>query len=88
MQKTLRLLPLLIVIAGCTQGPPPADPSVITSRSEAWIDALNAKDLDTLVDMYTSDARVLAPNKTIAQGHDAVRAEFGAMIDAGQLAAR
>jgi ketosteroid isomerase-like protein len=71
------------MITACSQSPPPADSSVITSRSEAWEAALNAADIDALVDLYTSDARVLPPNGKMATGSAAVRAEFGAMIDAG-----
>lgn len=82
MKRLLTLLPLLLIFTGC-QTPPPEDGSVITSRSEAWESALSAGDLDALVAFYTSDARVMAPNREISIGSDAVRAEFGAMIDAG-----
>ena len=83
MKRLLTVLPLLIIITGCTQNPPPADASVITSRSEAWETAFNAKDIDALVDLYASDARMLPPNAKMGIGGDALRAEFGAMIDAG-----
>ena len=83
MKKILLLLPLMIVISACDQGASAGDPSVITERSAAWDAALNAKDIDAVVALYTDDARVLAPNSPIAVGHDGVRAEFGAMIDAG-----
>jgi len=83
MKKLLTLLPVLLVITGCYQQPPPADPAEITSRSEAWETAFNAKDIDALVDLYASDARILPPNAEMTSGSDALRAEFGAMIDAG-----
>ncbi len=83
MKRLLTLLPLFLMITGCNQSPPPADSSVITSRSEAWEAALNAKDIDALVALYTSDARILPPNGKMASGSAAVRNEFGAMIDAG-----
>ncbi len=79
----LALLPLLLIVTGCNQAPASADPSVITSRSEAWETAFNASDIDALVDLYESDARILPPNAEMASGSDALRAEFGAMIDAG-----
>lgn len=83
MKKLLSVLPLLLIIAGCSQAPQSADPSVITARSEAWEAALNAKNLDALVDLYTSDARILPPNGKMSSGSAAVRAQFGAMLDAG-----
>ena len=48
MKKSILLLPALLVVAACNQASPPADPSVITSRSAAWEEALNAGDVDTL----------------------------------------
>ena len=83
MKRILALLPALLLISACDQAPQSADPSVITSRSEGWEMALNAKDIDALVELYTSDALILAPNREMSRGSDAVRAEFGAMIDAG-----
>lgn len=82
MNKTLSTLVLLALAAGCGQAPD-ADPSEITARSDAWEAALNAKDVETLVGLYTADARVLAPNAEMASGSGAVRDAFGAMIDAG-----
>ncbi|MDH3512936.1 MAG: DUF4440 domain-containing protein [Gammaproteobacteria bacterium] len=84
MQRLIVPLALLLTLAACgQQSAPPADGSVLTARSAAWEAALNAKDLDALVDLYTSDARLLAPNREMGSGAAAVRAEFGAMIDAG-----
>ncbi len=83
MNKTLAVLCAIVFVSGCSQAPQATDPSVITSRSDIWEQALNAKDIDTLVELYTNDTRILAPNREMAQGRDAVRAEFGAMIDAG-----
>jgi len=83
MKRLLTLVPLFLIVTGCNQSPPSADSSVITSRSDAWEAALNAGDIDALVDLYASDARLLPPNGKIKSGSAAVRAEFGAMIDAG-----
>jgi ketosteroid isomerase-like protein len=83
MKRLLTLFPLFLMITGCNQSPPAADSSVITSRSDAWEAALNAKDIDALVDLYASDARLLPPNGKMKSGSAAVREEFGAMIDAG-----
>lgn len=83
MKKLLTTLPLLLVAIGCTQGPPPTDPSVINARSAEWEAALNAGDIDAVVGLYESDARILPPNAEMQTGADAVRAVFGSMIDAG-----
>ena len=83
MKKILVLVPFLLMIVACGQSAPATDPSVITSRSEIWETALNAGDIETLVANYTNDARVLPPNEKAASGTEAVRAAFGAMIDAG-----
>ena len=60
-----------------------ADPSVLSARTEAWEAAFNAKDIDALVMIYTSDTRLLPPNGEMATGRDAVRTIFGGLIDAG-----
>jgi uncharacterized protein (TIGR02246 family) len=83
MKQLLILLALSFAVAACSQAPQSTDPSLITARSEAWQAALNAGDIDALVELYTSDARVLPPNEKMRSGSDAVRAEFGAMIEAG-----
>jgi ketosteroid isomerase-like protein len=76
-------MPLVLIVAACNQAAAPGDPSVITSRSEAWEAALNAKDIDGLAALYTDDTRLMPPNLEMSTGHDAVRAAFGGMIDAG-----
>jgi ketosteroid isomerase-like protein len=83
MNKMLLALPFLLMITACEQGAPAGDPSEITARSAEWDAALNAKDVDAIVALYTDDARVLAPNRPMTVGSDGVRAEFGGMIDAG-----
>ena len=83
MTRLITLLPLFLLAAACTQSAPPSDPSEITARSANWASALNAGDIDTLVSTYAEDARIMPPNEKSASGHDAVRAAFGAMIDAG-----
>jgi len=61
MKQLLTLLAAFFVIAACSQAPQSADPSVITSRSDNWETALNAKDVDALVELYTTDARLMPP---------------------------
>ncbi|MBT8089890.1 MAG: DUF3225 domain-containing protein [Gammaproteobacteria bacterium] len=83
MKQLPTLLALFLMLTACSQAPQSADPSVITSRSDTWETALNAKDIDALVELYTTDARLMPPNTEAMSGHDAVRSMFGGMIDAG-----
>jgi ketosteroid isomerase-like protein len=76
-------MPLLLTVAACNQAGAPADPSVITSRSDAWEAAMNAKDVDGIAALYTDDARLMPPNAEMSIGQDGVRAAFGGMIEAG-----
>lgn len=83
MKKLIILLPLVLAIVACTQSAPATDPSAITSRSAEWDAALNAKDIDGIVALYTNDARMMAPNMEMGTGSDGVRAAFSGMIEAG-----
>lgn len=83
MKTIISAVSVLLLLAGCNQAPPAADPSVITSRSAAWEAALNAGDVDALVAVYSDDARLMPPDGPMTTGKDAVRAAFGGMIDAG-----
>ena len=83
MKKLLSTLPLFLMMIGCNQAPMSEDPSAIVANTEAWEAAFNAKDVDGIVALYTSDARVLPPNAEMVSGSDAVRTIFGGFIDAG-----
>ncbi len=83
MKRLIAVLPVFLILVGCDQGATPGDPSEITARSAEWGAAMNAKDVDGLVAMYTDDARVMPPNAAMTVGSDGVRAAFGAMVDAG-----
>ena len=83
MKKLLTLLPLFMMATGCGQAPGSTDASVLSAKTEAWEAALNAGDVDGIVALYTSDARILPPDGDMASGSDAIRAEFVQMTDAG-----
>jgi ketosteroid isomerase-like protein len=83
MNKLFSLIPLLLAMSACNQSAPSNDTAGMEAGSDAWEAALNAKDIDALVNMYSSDARLLPPDGEMTVGHDGVRAAFGAMIDAG-----
>ena len=77
MRKMLWLLPLALITTACT------DTGGFTSRVSAWETAFNAQDVEAIVEMYNTDARLMPPNLPIMTGHDAVREMFGGMIEAG-----
>ncbi|MGB5552643.1 MAG: nuclear transport factor 2 family protein, partial [Thermoanaerobaculia bacterium] len=85
--RFLNLASALLVIGGlaaCAPAPQASqDSPEIAAASTAWLEALNAGDVEGIVATYTADARILPPNAEIAVGPDAVRAVFGGMIDAG-----
>lgn len=83
MNTKITMLLGVLIVAGCGQATPPADPTEIRSQSAAWESALNDGDIDALVAMYTPDARILPPNNRMSKGHDAIRATFSEMINAG-----
>jgi len=83
MKKLIALLSLLLAMTACGQQSPSTDTAALEARSDAWESALNAADVDALVDLYTEDARLLPPGDKMTSGRDGVRAAFGGMIDAG-----
>lgn len=75
-------LAAIVVLAACApQGTQPSPE--LAAMSERWEQGLNTGDLDLLVSMYTSDARLMAPNTPMGQGSEAVRAVFGELIEGG-----
>ena len=72
----------LLVVGGCA-APVAQESGEIAARSDDFEAAFNAGDIDTLAAMYTEDTRLMGPNAPAESGLDAVRAAFGAMIEAG-----
>lgn len=85
MRKTNLLVLLAIVLIATACAPPAASQhfSEIDDLSQKWESAFNAGDIESLVALYTDDARVLPPGAPAAQGADAVRASFEEMIQSG-----
>lgn len=83
MKRLITLFSLVLAITACSQNTPSTDTAALEARSDAWETALNAKDIDALVNLYTEDARLLPPDGAMTTGRDGVRAAFGGMIDAG-----
>jgi len=83
MNKSVTILPLLMLMAGCSQPADYGQSSEFSSRENEWEAAFNAKDFDAITALYADDARLMPPNGTATVGHDGIRATFGGMIDAG-----
>ena len=83
LNSTIAVL-MIFAVAACAPAPQGShDSPQISAAAKAWNEALNAGDIESIVALYTEDARILPPNAEIAKGHDAVRTIFGGMIDAG-----
>jgi len=78
----LAVLTMIFAVAACAPSGSQEGPE-LAALSDRWEEALNSGDIDTLVSMYTEDARIMAPNAKLAQGQSAVEASFGPMIAAG-----
>lgn len=70
-----------LVACAAPQGSQPS--AEIGALAKQWEASLNSGDIEGIVSLYTEDCRLMPPNAPAAQGHDAVRADFGAMIAAG-----
>lgn len=82
--KHLRFLTIAVLAVGIACAPPAAQESPeLAAKSVAWEEAMNSADVEAVVALYSDDARLMPPNAETGQGHDAVRAAFGEMIDAG-----
>ena len=65
-----------IFLIGCTQTPPVdtrVDADAIRNIEDQWGIANKAKDINTVVSIFTPDAVVMEPNKPITVGLDAIR---------------
>lgn len=56
MKKLITILPLILIIAACTQPSGSGDHSEFTPRDSDWQAAMNAKDVDALAALYRDDA--------------------------------
>jgi hypothetical protein len=69
MRKLIAILPLMLLISACNQSAPSTDTAGIVAGSDAWETALNAGDIDALVNLYTEDARLLPPDGEMEVWH-------------------
>jgi ketosteroid isomerase-like protein len=67
---------------GCAQ-PTAQESSALAQRADAWEEAFNAADIEGVAALYTEQARMMSPNAPMGTGHEAVRNDIGAMVEAG-----
>lgn len=82
--STVALMMATVALSvGCAK-PASRQPSAeLEARGEAWEEAFDARDVEKIVALYASDARVLPPNAPMGQGPEAIRSVFSEMIDSG-----
>ncbi|MEV4174344.1 nuclear transport factor 2 family protein [Nonomuraea sp. NPDC049709] len=90
----LAAVPLLAATACVAPAaePPPAPapsaalstPAGVTAAARAYVDAVNARDLDALVAAFASDAEIVDVSRSI-RGHDAIREWAGNEVIGGTL---
>ena len=78
-------VPILFAVVACAcQAAPANDPAVVRSTLDSIL-AVHAqlyasKDLDALMEFYTSDAVVRAPHAAPVRGRDAIRSAIGGLL--------
>src|SRR5262245_27996834 len=81
---TFLSLALLMALAACNPQAAPvdtaADEAAISAAAENWPKAYNDKNADGVVALYTQDARVYPPGKSVISGQAAIREYFAGDI--------
>jgi ketosteroid isomerase-like protein len=83
LKRSLGIVMIAVVAAACAAPQGAMDGAEIRAMSDQWEAALNSGDIDGIVSLYAEDCRLMGPDMPMAMGREAVRAVFGAMIDAG-----
>lgn len=72
----------VVLVAGCAQ-PSAQNSAELAALGETWGEHFNAGDMESVVALYTPDARLMAPNAEMIQGLDGIRQGFQPMLDSG-----
>ena len=81
LQTGLGILILVLLLFGLAQQSTIQEE--ITRANEQFMSAFNAGDAQALAELYTEDALLLPPNSDFAEGKDAIRDYWQAVMDAG-----
>jgi len=56
------------------------DYAAIEALEDVWIDRYRARDINGLVDLYTTDAWIMARKRKLVRGHDEIKTLFQAIM--------
>lgn len=62
-----------------------ADEQQIRDLEQQWLDAVEDRNLDAIVDLFASEGRVMPPNAEPAIGPDSVREAWGGILELPEL---
>jgi uncharacterized protein (TIGR02246 family) len=89
MMKLFASAPFVLILAACSQAPPPAEPDTRAADAQAIRDSIASsstasagKDLDKFLAFYDPDASVFMPDAPVVTGLPAIKAALqGALSD-------
>ena len=88
MKKSAAGLIAMLWLAASCSGPPPGefttkDAGAIRQQHEAFVTAFNAKDVQTILDLYAESSVFMPPNEPIIRGKDALKSFYSDLFKRG-----
>ena len=62
-----------------------ADEQQIRDLEQQWLEAVEERNLDAIVDLFAEDGRIMPPNAEVAMGLDSVRKAWGGILELPEL---
>jgi uncharacterized protein (TIGR02246 family) len=62
-----------------------ADEQQVRDLEQQWLEAVEERDLDAIVDLFAEDGRIMPPNAETAMGRDSVREAWQGILDLPEL---
>ena len=87
-KSVLSLLSVVCLAAACSTAKPGdeftmKDQSAIRERSEAFVKAFNAKDVDQVLGIYAENSVFMPPNEPIIRGREALKTFYTDLLNSG-----
>ena len=88
MRKSLLLLSVVCFAAACSATKPGEefgmkDQTAIRERTDAFVKAFNAKDVEQLLAVYTENSQFMPPNQPIIRGREALKTFYDELFKSG-----